>query len=169
MPPRIGREPPAAFLAELRTILPTVDLLNIDAGASWWLMDYVPNPARQAHYQRLYDAEYDRIKEGQPVRTHVLATLDWGRQGYVLIGRYVAVDGELPVEQIRNELHVKARATARELEAAYQATEAASTNGAKRAEQEANWKEYVALEGPSIFKHARGRPMVTHPGLPEGP
>lgn len=164
-PPRIGRSPPADLLARLKAVLSTVELLNVDGARSWWMMDHTPVQARIEKMGRAYQHEYDRLKDGLLVRRVALQLLDWGRAGYVCIGRYQEENGSLPGDQMVRELVVKQSATMADMERAFEATELASSATPAQAAARAKVREYFDQEGRSIWRHAKGNKHVTQPGL----
>lgn len=153
MLPRVGREPPADVVRDLKTILPTVELLNyIDD--RWLLLNHAPSRARWERGQRVKRDEYARLRKGLSVNTAVLLMGDLMIQGYELWGMY-RWTGAAPREQLMADLHQKLQVTERQMDAAFEAALEAQDAGPRKA---AVVQDFLHSEGKQIVRNAiRGR------------
>lgn len=155
--PRVGREPPADLVADLKRLLPTAELLNIE-GPHWWLLNYAPSPERRMVGERRIAGEWDRLKQGLKVRKGAILVGELMRDGYELWGRYQWI-GEPPrdriLDDLRQKLAVSLVAMDQAVERQLAEAEAAEGTGAHHT------REFLEAEGRSLYRITiRGRKSI---------
>ena len=158
----LGEPATPDLVADLKAILPTVELRYIKDGW-WWLLDQVPTEARRQNGERLKRQEYARLTEGRSVRLEVVAAAELQIAGFCLIGRY-QFQGPPPRDFLLDQLRQKVAATQAELTRLFEAAAARSEKSAEDVAGE-TVEQFVEAEGKSLFAITlKGRKHFVQPG-----
>lgn len=141
-------------MTALKAILPTVEMVNIKDDY-WWMLDYRPTAARVRQGQRLQKFEWDRLKQGLPVRTDAKLVGEIMAAGYTLIGRYRFPGAEVPIGYLEGELRQKVAATQAELNRLGEEALAEADGSAHEGRRNAAIQDFLDAEGRSLFRHAK--------------